>query len=1140
MDFLFSQINALSEYKGFQKALLKGASVGTSGLSAVHKSMVAVAFLKQTDSRALFITPTETDALKAAEDLAALGLKTVTFPSRDYQLHNSASISHEYEQSRINALSKIAEGDFSVAVMSAEAAVSRVIPSKMLKSRSFLLKTGDTLDTAAFREKLVSAGYVFSELVEGRGMFSVRGDIIDVFPSGSESPVRIELWGDEIDSINYFDAETQRRTESLDFVRITPSVENMPESNAALSEALLKYYKTHKLSDAQKENILKDADALSADLRVPYDRYLGLVFGDFETVFDYFDGTVFVSDTNGVLSRLKDLSALAAEEAKLCFEEGVMFKGSDKFYLKQSELSNILKKRPVAYLENFPKSSFISEVSGSYAFGFKQLSPYSSVSQVAENIAVLRGSTVVLLGGEDKAVNGICRELNQSGIEAEIISGDREKLESGVYVAAGNLSSGIEIPSEKFLLYTFARAVQKKRKRLYKKGQDIGSIEDLKIGDYVVHASHGIGVFSGIQSLTRNNITRDYIKIKYAGSDVLYVPVTSLDLVSRYIGAGEETVKLNRLGSAEWEKTKQRVRKSVKDIAKELTALYAKRMSEKGFSFTPDGSLQSDFENSFMYEETDDQLRCADEIKRDMESPVPMDRLLCGDVGFGKTEVAFRAAFKCIADGKQCAVLVPTTILAHQHFETAVERFSPLPVTIEMLSRFRTAKQQTEIRKNLKNGKIDLIIGTHKLIGKDVEFHDLGLLIVDEEQRFGVAQKEKLKELFPSVDVLTLSATPIPRTLNMALSGLRDISSIEEAPLDRQPVQTYVLEQNDGVVAEAIERELRRGGQVFYVHNNIDSIFSVATRLSLRFPDARIAVAHGRMGEEELSRVWENMIEEEVDILVCTTIIETGVDIPNANTLIVENADRMGLTQLHQLRGRVGRSRRRASAYFFYKQGKALNEISKKRLDAIREYTEFGSGFKIAMRDLEIRGAGNILGGEQHGHMESVGYDMYLKLLNDAMNEEKGESTESAPQTDCVVEFDCNAHIPEKCIPSLPQRLSVYRKIAAVRSDDGVSDIIDELIDRFGEPPKSVTMLIDIALIRARGSECGATKITESGGKISVFLGDADPDRLLSIIRKSGGNITFSKSGGDHIVLKPRSGQTSFDAVKEFFDRLHG
>lgn len=1138
MDFLFSQIKNLTEYKEFRKALSNGVSVGTSGLSAVHKSAVAATFCKETGKHAIFIAPTETDALKINEDISALGVPTVFFPSRDYSLHGSASSSHEYEQSRINALSKIIEGDFSVAVMSAEAAVSRTIPHEMLKNRSFFLKVGDELDTAEFREKLISSGYVFSELVDGRGMFSVRGDIIDIFPSGSESPVRIELWGDEIDSINLFDADSQRRTQNLDSIKITPAVENMPNSNRELAESLRKYYKTHKLSDAQKENLLKDADALEADLRVPYDRYLGLIFGSFETIFDYLDGTVFISDCNGVSARLKDLSALAAEEAKLSLEEGTLFKGSEKFYLKQSEFSGILKDRTVAYLENFPKSSYLCDVGATFAFTFKQLSPYSSVSQIADTISNLRNSTVVLLGGEEKAVNGISRELYQLGINSEIIEPEREKLENGVYVSTGNLSSGTEIPSQRFFLYTFARSAPKKRRRLFKKGQDIGSVEDLKTGDYVVHASHGIGVFAGIQSLTKNNITKDYIKIKYAGSDVLYVPVTSLDLVSRYVGAGEETVKVNRLGSSEWEKTKQRVRKSVKDIAKQLTALYAKRMQQKGFSFSPDGGLQNDFENSFMYEETDDQLRCAEEIKRDMESSIPMDRLLCGDVGFGKTEVAFRAAFKCIADGKQCAILVPTTILAHQHFETATERFSSLPVTIEMLSRFRTAKQQTEIRKNLKNGKIDLIIGTHKLIGKGIEFHDLGLLIVDEEQRFGVAQKEKLKELFPSVDVLTLSATPIPRTLNMALSGLRDISSIEEAPLDRQPVQTYVLEQNEGVVAEAIERELRRGGQVFYVHNNIESIFSVATRLSLRFPDARIAVAHGRMDEEELSRVWESMIEEEVDILVCTTIIETGVDIPNANTLIVENADRMGLTQLHQLRGRVGRSRRRASAYFFYKRGKALSEISKKRLDALREYTEFGSGFKIAMRDLEIRGAGNVLGGEQHGHMESVGYDMYLKLLNDAMNAEKGEGVSAEPQNDCVVEFDCDAHIPEKYIPSLPQRLSVYRKIAAVRGDDGVSDIIDELIDRFGEPPKSATKLIDISLIRALGASCGVAKIVESGGKISVFLTDADPDRLLPVIKNSGGSITFSQSGGDHIVLKPPKGQSSFDAVKALLEKI--
>lgn len=644
-------------------------------------------------------------------------------------------------------------------------------------------------------------------------------------------------------------------------------------------------------------------------------------------------------------------------------------------------------------------------------------------------------------------------------------------------------------------------------------------------------------MFDGINKLEVGKITKDYIKIKYAKGDVLYVPVTQLDLVSKYIGPHEDdgrTVKLNKIGGKDWEKTRNKVRAAVKDMADQLIALYSKRQNSPGYAFSPDIDMQSDFERRFEYDETSDQLRAIDEIKGDMEKPYPMDRLLCGDVGFGKTEVALRAAFKCAADGKQCAILVPTTILAYQHYRTILKRFDGFPIEIEMLSRFRTPKEQEKILKNLKRGSLDIIVGTHRLVSKDVKFKDLGLLIVDEEQRFGVAQKEKLKELFPTVDVLTLSATPIPRTLNMAMTGIRDMSVIEEAPQDRYPVQTYVIEHDMGILCEAMEKELRRGGQVYYLHNRVESIESTAAKIKEMMPSARIAVAHGRMGEEELSEIWRDLLEGDIDILVCTTIIETGVDVPNCNTLIIEDADRLGLAQLHQIRGRVGRSTRRASAYFTFKRGKELSEIANRRLSAIREFTEFGSGFKIAMRDLEIRGAGNVLGAQQHGHMEAVGYDMYLQLLGEAVEEEKGEKPISRKK-ECLIDMQIDAHIPDNYIKSIPQRLAVYRRIADIKNTEDAEDVKDELRDRFGEIPQSVQGLIDVSLLRNTAAAKGIYEIGQKGNSVILYVNDIDTNTVLNLSSMMRGRVSIMDYGKKHIAVKIADGQSPLDTLKEIF-----
>ena len=659
------------------------------------------------------------------------------------------------------------------------------------------------------------------------------------------------------------------------------------------------------------------------------------------------------------------------------------------------------------------------------------------------------------------------------------------------------------------------------------------SYADLSAGDYVVHVNHGIGMFLGIESVTVEGVTRDYIKIKYAGTDMLFLPCDQLENISKYIGAkGEDgTLKLSRLGGAEWGKAKSQVKAAAKEMAKELIKLYAERQRRPGFAFAPDDDMQRDFEESFQYVETDGQLQAIKEVKQDMEQPRPMDRLLCGDVGFGKTEVAMRAAFKAVESGKQAAILVPTTILALQHYQTLLARLRGFPVRADMLSRFRSPKQQQETLRRLRRGEVDIIVGTHRMVSKDVVFKDLGLVIVDEEQRFGVAAKEKLKQLASGVDTLTLTATPIPRTLNMAMSGIRDMSVINEAPQDRHPVQTYVLEYDDHIITEAIRKELRRGGQVFYLHNRIDNIELTAAHLREELPEARIVTAHGKMSEEELSEIWQRLLEREIDILVCTTIIEAGVDVPNCNTLIIEDADRMGLSQLYQLRGRVGRSGRRAYAYFTFRRGKALSEISEKRLEAIREFTSFGSGFRIAMRDLEIRGAGNILGSAQHGQMEAVGYDLYLRLLGDAIREQKGEKP--VENLECLVDIQIEAHIPEKYIPSLAQRIDIYKKIAAIRTEDDWSDTMDELCDRFGEPPRSVAGLLDVALIRSRAAALGIREIDQRVGSLLFYSDRIDRGDLLALTKALPGRVLMNAGAKPYLTVKLQKGQEPMAGIRE-------
>ncbi len=1135
MRILTDAFSSLADWRTLQGDLAAGRTpLAAFGLMHIGKVTAAATLCRKQGKKLLYLTADEAEASRVMEDLTAMGLNTLFYPLRDYAPQAVFGSSMEFQQLRIGTLSNLLEGAFDVVVATAMAALSPTLPPATLQGRCRTLKVGDCIPVEDLARLLQAAGYTRTPKVEGKGQFSLRGGIFDLFPPDAPLPLRIDFFGDEIDRIYAFDLESQRRCESVSSVHITPSCENAPDSAEQLAAVIKDLLATEKkMSEARKARLTDDLARLGEGLPVAYDAYLPQIYGGNSTLLDYFtDGVVAVSETSRIKEAYTANQRLAGEETTALIAEGALPTGFKGYLAPYTDLLLTFEQRPTLFLEAFPKSGFDVAVKSTVHFSLLSGAVYSgTMESLAEDLKENK-SAVLLLAGEEKAAKTYAEELSRRSVAAIWAKNPSTVQKGSVVVTTGTLSGGIEMPELNLRVVCVSKNTGKKRKNRFKKGEDIGSLDELKPGDYVVHVAHGIGVFDGVHQLTTSCGTKDYIKIRYQGKDVLYVPVSALDMVSRYIGNTEDTsIKLNKLGGTEWVKTKTRVKSAVKDIAKQLIKLYAERMQQKGYAFSPDTDLQQDFEARFPYEETEDQLRCIHEIKQDMESAVPMDRLLCGDVGFGKTEVALRAAFKCIADGKQCAILVPTTILAWQHYRTAGDRFGTLPVTVEMLSRFRTPTQQTKIKKDLKSGQIDLIIGTHRLISKDIAFKDLGLLIIDEEQRFGVAQKERLKELFPDIDVLTLSATPIPRTLNMALSGLRDMSSIEEAPGDRYPVQTYVMEQDAGLLLEAIQKELRRGGQVYYLHNKVESIVSCAARLQSQLPEARIGVAHGKMSEEELSRIWQQLLEHEIDVLVCTTIIETGVDVPNANTLIIENADRMGLAQLHQLRGRVGRSHRRAYAYLCIARGHAVSEIAAKRLDAIREYTQFGSGFKIAMRDLEIRGAGNILGGEQSGHMESVGYDMYLKLLNDAIDEEKG--VEKPQKQECTVELQIGAHIPEKYISELSARLGMYRRIAAIRSPEDADDVRDELQDRFGPPPVAVDQLIEVALLKSQAAALGIYEVVQRQAGILLYSNDFDPERVTALLKGMRKRVFINAGKKPYIAVKPKPEESPLQTLSD-------
>lgn len=1144
MKFLDGVLRGVEEYRELSRSIALGRMPAmATGLSGIHKAHLIHSLCTEKNCGALVIASDEAEAQKLCSDIKAMGTDTVFYPSRDYTFREVEGVSREFEHQRIAALYALQSGKSKVIVACVDAVMQYTIPPQKLKDATVEIKEGAEVSLEKIVASLTSDGYVRVEQVEGTGQFAVRGGILDFFMPSSSQPCRVEFWGDEIDTVSAFDIDTQRRTEKLDGFVITPSCEILVDDIDELVQKINKKASSlrGKTAAQAREIMYRESELLKNTGRLTsIDKYYSLIYETPANLFSYIpdDFLVFVSEQSKLKERMRATIWQWGEDIKDYLSEGILCKGMDCYTGDWTDELTELSKRNTIFIDNFARGSSEIPLRELVNFNFRQLSAWSgSVNILCEDLQNLRDSdkVCVILAGTQKSAENLFKEMCDRGYSAKFLKNDDELGTEGIYICSGSLSAGFEYPSAAFCLITHSQVAVnlRKKKRSQPKSKAVFSLAELSVGDYVVHTAHGIGQFDGIHKIDMHGIVKDYIKIKYAKGDILYVPVTQLDLVSKYIGPREEAaVKLNKIGGLEWQRAKNRVRTAVKDIADELIKLYSERMKAKGHAFPTDTDWQADFEQKFEYEETADQKRCIAEIKSDMEKPSPMDRLLCGDVGFGKTEVALRAAFKCVADSKQCAILVPTTILAWQHYQTALRRFEGFPVNIELLSRFRTPSQQDSIINKLKHGDVDMVIGTHRLVSNDVKFRDLGLVIIDEEQRFGVAQKEKLKEMCKNVDVLTLSATPIPRTLNMAMSGIRDMSTLEEAPQDRHPIQTYVLEYDDAVINEAIRRELRRGGQVFYLFNSVEGIENKAQEIRDRIPEAKVGVGHGKMTESQLSEVWRQMLEQEINVLVSTTIIETGVDIPNANTLVIENADKMGLSQLHQIRGRVGRSSRRAYAYLTFQRDKVLTEISQKRLEAIKEFTEFGSGFKIAMRDLELRGAGNILGAKQHGHMADVGYDMYMKLLNEAVSAAKGEAPADT-DLDCLVDVQIEAHIPESYIANLNRRLEIYRRIADIRTEDDASDVIDELIDRFGDMPKSVQGLIDIALVRSKAEKIGIYEIKQQPDYVLFYVKQINTEPVADIIGRMKGRAMLSAGSKPYIAVRIRSNDTVMGILNE-------
>ena len=1159
---LLSILKSIPEYNLLLKSLADNQTAAVTGIGQINRSHLIAGLYKDCNAPMVVICQDDMAAKRMQEELKAfLGLTFPTLPSRELTMYDTAVVSRGWEQKRLRQLYDLATGKTSLQIMSWEAMSQRTMPRSTLMDAAFSLEVGTEYEINRLIAQLTGSGYSRCGMVEGPGQFAVRGGILDVYSPAADLPIRAEFFGDELDTMGYFDPTTQRRTENVDKVVILPVGETQPRLHREgleglcndLRHLLTRQKRRKNLNEALIKTLEKDLEKYENGVQNPAsDRYMALIYPEFATAMDYVpkDAVVVLCDQGNLHRTARTRCDEVGMQLDSLLQGGLVAGELCDYVCQWEDFCRDLKGRRAVYLDSFGGSSYPEENPPKQLLPMtaKQLPGYGgSMDTAANDLAHYQRmdfATLVLCGTRRRA------ELLQENLRSRNISAflciplDTMPKPGQILLTEGTIPSGMEYPNAKLAVLTEGQLIAKREpKKTTKKSatnrQKLNSFTDLTPGDLVVHENYGIGRFVAMEQIKVDGAVKDYIKIAYQGTDTLFVPATQLDMVSKYIGGGGEdtNVRLNKIGTDAWQKTKAKARKAAKDMAGELIKLYAERKRQPGFAFAADSPWQREFEDNFPYPETDDQLRCIAEIKSDMESPTPMDRLLCGDVGFGKTEVALRAVMKAIMDGKQVAILVPTTVLAQQHYQTAVARFRGFPVNVDVLSRFRNAKEQARTLQNLRAGQVDLIIGTHKLLQKSIQFKDLGLLIIDEEQRFGVSHKERLKELSKGVDVLTLSATPIPRTLNMALSGIRDMSTLEEPPADRYPVQTYVMEHNNAIIDDAIRREVERGGQVYYLHNRVETIDQCAGALKRRIPGLSIGVAHGKMGEDALGEMMHAMADGEIQVLVCTTIIETGLDIPNANTLIIENADRFGLSQLHQLRGRVGRSTRHAYAYFTYKPDKSLSEIADKRLSAIRDFAEFGSGFKIAMRDLEIRGAGNLLGSEQSGHMMSVGYDMYLKLLDEAVLEERGEAPK---MPDCTADLNVTANVDKDFVARGEERMDLYRRMAAIRNQTDADDLLDEIVDRYGEPPKGVLNLIDIALLRANARKVGISDIKQKAGDVLFTLVNLNFEAITALCAekdyKDRVNLVASAKQPT-LRLKLASGVDSLKQSKVFIDR---
>lgn len=1136
MNFLIKTLEENKKFQELTKQISKTGPIAISGLVDVEKLHVLAGILNETKRPMVLVTYNEIQARKLYQDLKKLIKQTYFFPKKEITSYDYVAQSKEIEYKRIDVLNKMylakQQKEPIIIVTTIEAVMQKMIAKDTLYQNVIDFEVGKTYLLDEIKEKLVGLGYERSDLIENKGQFSIRGGIVDVGLS-EKIGVRIEFWGDEVDSIRFFQISSQRSTEMLKEITIFPAHELIVQD---LSEAVKNIQEKYP-EEIEDIELIKNGDYISK-----INKYFNEFYENQASFLDYMsDEYLLLLDENSKINQRK--TNIIEDNNKLI--ESLVEK--EKFVPEAIE--NISKfeynfeEKQIIYLEQNDSIKNIQK----YYFETREINFYNlQLDLLLADIVTYQKNKkkVVLLAGNEISAKKLCDILKENQINYKYEQ-EAENVKPGeIIVTIGGFSSGFENYDLNLIVVSLQNNFEepvKRKKKLSSTFKDSEKIvfADLKPGDIVVHQTHGIGQFIGVNTITADGVTKDYIKIKYRNDDILYVPTNSLDSVRKYIGGGDNSSpRLNKLGGKEWSATTSKVKKNLEAVAKDLIELYAKRQKIKGFSFSPDTPWQKQFEDSFPYTETDDQLRCIQDVKKDMEKPQPMDRLLCGDVGYGKTEVAIRAAFKAVMDQKQVAYLVPTTILANQQYEEFKTRMQEFAINVELLNRFKTKKEQDEIIKKLKLGEVDVVVGTHRLLSEDVNFKDLGLLIIDEEHRFGVKDKEKIKKLRTNIDVLTMTATPIPRTLHMSIVGVRDMSVIYEPPHNRKPVQTYVLEYDQEVITEAITKEIERDGQVFYLFNQVEGIEKKANEISMLVPEAKVGFAHGKMSGRELEEIMESFINQEINVLVCTTILESGIDIPNANTIIVENADRLGLAQLYQIRGRVGRSDKQAYAYVTYKRDKLLSEVADKRLKAIKEFTEFGSGFKIAMRDLEIRGAGSMLGEMQHGHMEQVGYDTYCKLLDEVIKEMQG--IEVVEEQDVQIDLAVSSYIPDNFIENSSQKIEIYQNIALCRTEEELQNVIDEVIDRYGRLPKELENLIDIARIKQLARKANILKIAQrENGIVFYFVKEKiKPEMVNTLITKYPMLVKFSNAVEPYVTLRIKENENIIEKAKEFLNTV--